>query len=97
MGDPLPSFEQPPIQSNPRELACIAGQLAVKQKLSNPSAATFGSCLGAPGVTDDGQSKYLARAVFETPDASGIQRQHGYTVSVELAEKTYKTFILRID
>lgn len=84
-------------KSDPRELACFAGQMAIKQKLAIPSNADFRSCIGAFGIADDGANKYRARGVFETPDSSGIKRQHGYDVSVEKTPDGYKTFILRID
>lgn len=92
------SQPQSPSKSDPRELACFAGQMAVKQKLSDPSAATFLSCSGGAGVTiADNGSRYLARSMFETPDASGIKRQHGYAVSIEITDGNYKTYILHID
>lgn len=87
------------VHSDPRQLACFAAQLAVKQKLARPGDAIFalGACQGATGISDDGPNRYLARGVFETPDSSGIMRQHGYAVSVEHMATGYRTNVMHID
>lgn len=87
---------EPPESRDPREMACYAAQLAVKQKLASPSAAKFPSCRNSGSVQADGPNKYIVRSIFEIPDSSGIMRQHGYVVSVTDEGANFRTFILGI-
>ena len=72
-------------RNDPLALACIAAQEAVKERLRNPSAAKFQSCLYRPRFvqSDASDLNFTVRSFFGSFDESGILRSHSYVVSVQ--------------
>jgi hypothetical protein len=91
-------LQQQKEQEDAPKLACFAAQQAIGEKLATRDSK-FPSCLQYPGhVSPDGPNRWVAHSWVETPDASGIYRQHGYEVSVSYdpAGRMFHTFILSL-
>jgi hypothetical protein len=90
----------PPPEPLPRNVgACFAAQLAVKERIAEPSRAKFPSCLNGAGVKQErpeSTERYVVNSYFETPDSSGIYRSHTYQATVVEEGKNSRVFILGI-
>jgi hypothetical protein len=75
-------------------LACFAAQATVKQRLA--VSARFPSCLDAKGVTAEGEGLYVVRSHFESPDASGVYREHSYRVIVDDKGHEFRAYVATI-
>lgn len=77
------------------QLACTAAQMAVKERLARPTAASFPYCSDWPGhVRAESPHSWIVTSWFDMADPSGIIRQRSYQVLVERGDDgNWRTFI----